>query len=259
VQIFVYQSTEVARFGQVFLHLAIPILMYHQIDVPPVSGTPLRGLIVSPAGFARQMKILSFLGYRGLSLSDLMPYLRGEKKGKVVGLTFDDGYLNNLTNAMPVMLREGFTATCYAVSAMLGGQNDWDAGKGVARKKLMSAQDWREWLKSGMEAGSHTRHHVDLTTLDPTGASQEIAGAKQELEDVFGVSVQHFCYPFGRYSERDRDLVQDAGYVTATTTHRGRVQTGTDRLLLPRAMVAQATQPWQFILKIATAYEDRRR
>lgn len=233
--------------------------MYHQIDVPPPSGTPLRGLVVSPAAFARQMKILRLLGYKGLSLGDLMPYLRGEKKGKVVGLTFDDGYLNNLTNAMPALCREGFTATCYAISAMMGGHNDWDADKGIAQKKLMDVADWREWLKSGMEIGSHTRHHADLTVIDPVAASQEIAGAKQELEDRFGVEVQHFCYPYGRYSERDRGLVQDAGYVTATTTHRGRVHANADHFLLPRAMVAQATQPWQFLLKIATSYEDRRR
>lgn len=237
----------------------IPILMYHQIDVPPPSGTPLRGLVVSPAAFSRQMMILRLLGYKGLSLSDLMPYLRGEKRGKVVGLTFDDGYLNNLENAMPVLCQEGFTATCYAVSAMLGGHNDWDADKGIARKKLMGVADWREWLSAGMEIGSHTRHHADLTVIDSIAAGREIAGAKQELEDCFGTAVQHFCYPYGRYSDRDRDLVEEAGYLTATTTHRGRVHPDTNRLLLPRAMVAQATQPWQFLLKILTAYEDRRR
>jgi peptidoglycan/xylan/chitin deacetylase (PgdA/CDA1 family) len=233
--------------------------MYHQIDVPPPSGTPLRGLVVSPSAFSRQMRMLSILGYRGLSLSDLLPYLRGEKKGKVVGLTFDDGYQNNLTNALPVLCRERFTATCYAVSALLGGHNDWDADKGIARKKLMGVGEWREWLQSGMEIGSHTRHHADLTVIDSVAAQMEIAGAKKELEDRFGTTVSHFCYPYGRYSGRDVDIVEEAGYLTATTTHRGRVHPESNHLLLPRAMVAQATQPWQLLLKIATAYEDRRR
>ena len=98
----------------------IPILTYHQIDQAPLKGAPFRGLVVSPNSFGRQMALLRLLGYRGLSMSDLMPYLTGERVGKVVGITFDDGYLNNLTHALPVLRRHGFTATCYAVSQYLG-------------------------------------------------------------------------------------------------------------------------------------------
>lgn len=118
----------------------IPILMYHQIDVPPPSGTPLRGLVVSPGSFDRQMLLLKLLGYRGLSMRDLEPYLKGEKKGKVVGITFDDGYQNNLHNALPILKKFGFTATCYAVSGMIGGTNSWDQGL-VAEKPIMSEAD----------------------------------------------------------------------------------------------------------------------
>ena len=69
----------------------IPILMYHQIDEPPARGTPLRGLVVSPRSFAWQMNMLRILGFRGLSMRDLEPYLLGQKQGRVVGITFDDG------------------------------------------------------------------------------------------------------------------------------------------------------------------------
>ncbi|NCX06152.1 MAG: polysaccharide deacetylase family protein, partial [Actinobacteria bacterium] len=72
----------------------IPILMYHQIEVAPAKGAPLRGLVVAPTSFARQMHLLKLLGYQGLSMTDLLPYLRGERVGKVVGITFDDGFLN---------------------------------------------------------------------------------------------------------------------------------------------------------------------
>jgi len=80
----------------------IPILMYHQIDEPPPRGAPLRGLVVSPSSFSRQMMLLRLLGYKGLSMTALEPYLTGEKSGKVVGLTFDDGYQNNVRHALPV-------------------------------------------------------------------------------------------------------------------------------------------------------------
>jgi len=81
--------------------MKIPILMYHQIDVPPPSGTPLRGLVVSPASFSWQMRMLRVLGYKGLSMRDLEPYIFGTKQGKVVGLTFDDGYQNKCTPCQP--------------------------------------------------------------------------------------------------------------------------------------------------------------
>lgn len=238
--------------------MTLPILMYHQIDVPPPRGTLLRGLVVSPGSFARQMFFLKCLGYKGLSMRDLEPYLKGERQGRVVGITFDDGYQNNVQNALPVLKKHGFTATCYAVSSMIGGVNSWDRAIGVAQKPLMSANDWHAWLDSGMDVGSHTRTHADLTKLDADAAYDQIAGSKRELEDTLGCEVRHFCYPYGRFDATHQRLVQQAGYVTATTTRRGRVQPGDDLCNLRRVLVAQATTLMQFALKIATPYEDRR-
>jgi peptidoglycan/xylan/chitin deacetylase (PgdA/CDA1 family) len=237
--------------------MKIPVLMYHQIDVPPPSGTPLRGLVVSPGSFARQMGLLKLLGYQGLSMRDLEPYMKGEKQGKVIGVTFDDGYQNNRYNALPVLQKYGFTATCYAVSSMMGGTNSWDRGL-VAEKPLMTEADWSIWLTSGMDVGSHTRSHADLTRLSTDEAIDQIANSKKELQDALGCDVRHFCYPYGRFDTTHSRLVQQAGYVTATTTRRGRAQPGDDTMTLRRVLVAQATTLMQFFLKIATSYEDRR-
>lgn len=235
----------------------IPILMYHQIDVPPPSGTPLRGLVVSPGAFARQMRLLKLLGYRGLSMRDLEPYLTGEKQGRVVGITFDDGYQNNLHHALPVLRKHGFTATCYAVSSKIGGTNSWDQGL-VAEKPLMTQADWQAWLAGGMDIGSHTRTHADLNQASADQAREEIAGSKRELENTLGCEVRHFCYPYGRFGAEHSQMAREAGYVTATTTRRGRMHAGDDPMTLRRVLVAQATHLLHFALKIGTTYEDRR-
>lgn len=235
----------------------IPILMYHQIDVPPPSGTPLRGLVVSTGAFARQMLLLKVLGYRGLSMRDLEPYLTGEKQGRVVGITFDDGYQNNLHHALPVLRKHGFTATCYAVSSKIGGTNSWDEGL-VAQKPLMTREDWLAWLASGMDIGSHTRTHADLNQASAEQAREEIAGSKRELENTLGCEVRHFCYPYGRFGAEHSQMAREAGYVTATTTRRGRMHAGDDLMTLRRVLVAQATHLLHFALKIGTTYEDRR-
>lgn len=237
--------------------MSIPILMYHQIDEPPPRGTPLRGLVVSPTSFARQMKMLRLLGYRGMSMRELEPYLSGEKEGKVVGVTFDDGYENNLTHALPILKECGFTATCYGVSRLLGNTNRWDADKVVA-KPLMSVAQWRIWHESGMDIGSHTCTHADLNAQEEDVARAEITLSKSELENAIGCEVRHFCYPYGRYKPVHATIVKQAGYVTATTTRRGRVKAGDDLFTLNRVMVARATSWVQFAVKLLTNYEDQK-
>jgi peptidoglycan/xylan/chitin deacetylase (PgdA/CDA1 family) len=204
------------------------------------------------------MALLKVLGYRGLSMHDLEPYLLGKKKGRVVGLTFDDGYQNNLHNALPTLLKNDFTATCYAVSQAIGGSNTWDAHLGIAQKPLMTTDDWRKWIDSGMEIGSHTRHHANLNELTEKQAVEEIASSKIELEAIFDCEVRHFCYPYGWYGPQHCETVKRAGYITATTTQRGRVQNNDDMFTLKRIMVARATHLGLFGAKILSSYEDKR-
>lgn len=238
--------------------MVYPILMYHQVDAPPPRGTPMRGLVVAPGTFAWQMGMLKWLGYRGVSMAELMPYLRGERQGRVVGITFDDGYRNNLEYALPVLQRHDFTATCYAVSHLAGADNAWDAAQGVPSKPLMTAAELRRWAAAGMEIGAHTRHHRDLTTLDLAAARDQIAGSKADLEDMTGQRVAHFCYPYGRFQDHHAELAQQAGYESATTVNRGRAQPGDDLFTLPRVLVSRSTHPGYFFLKLFTRYEDRR-
>ncbi len=238
---------------------AIPILMYHQIDARPARGEVMRGLVVSPQAFGRQMGLLKALGYQGLSMAALMPYLRGEKSGKVFGITFDDGYVNNLDHAMPVLQRYGFSATCYMVSAQLGGSNIWDHNKGIAAKPLMHATHARAWVAGGQEVGAHTRNHIDLRTLNATQAMQEIAGCKAELEDACGAAVNQFCYPYGFYTATHAAQVQEAGFAAATTTARARSQCSDSLWELPRVPVMGSVWLPQFWRKVATGYEDQRR
>lgn len=234
----------------------IPILVYHQIDTAPKKGAPFRGLYVSPGAFARQMGLLKFMGYQGMSMTDLQPYLRGEKSGKVVGITFDDGYLNNLTNALPTLQKHGFTSTCYVVDGLLGQTNVWDAQIGIAQTPLMTAEQLLQWQIGGQEVGAHTQHHIDLTHSEDIRSRREIAFSKPFLEQLLGKLVQHFCYPYGKFETWHSDMVQVAGYATATTTVRGRVFDATNMLKLPRVPVLRSTSLPVFWLKIATDYED---
>lgn len=237
----------------------IPILTYHQVAVAPPKGAAYRSLYVAPNDFARQMTLLKWLGYRGLSMTELQPYLLGERSGKVVGITFDDGYLNNLIHALPVLKRYGFSSTCYAVSQRLGATNIWDQPVGIVQTDLMTGAELKQWVLGGQEVGGHTRHHVHLTEVEVPFAQTEIALCKTELEEACGQPVNHFCYPYGEYASAHKDIVRAAGYRTATTTQRSRCALGEDLMALPRVPVVRSTTALAFVTKILTGYEDRRR
>lgn len=236
----------------------IPILVYHQIDEAPPRGSPFRSLYVAPGAFARQMSFLKQLGYRGLSMGNLLPYLNGQKEGRVVGITFDDGYQNNIAHALPVLKKQGFSSTCYVVSGLLGQTNVWDMHLGIAQTPLMTEAQVRQWVAEGQEIGSHTHQHLDLLSADDAVCRADIALGKTSLEAIVGRAVDQFCFPYGLFKPKHAVMARDAGFETATTTQRGRCHERTDLSQLPRVPILRSTSLLVFWLKIATAYEDRR-
>ncbi|MEY2341920.1 polysaccharide deacetylase family protein [Acidithiobacillus sp. IBUN Pt1247-S3] len=234
----------------------IPILMYHNIAAAP-RGVKLRGLYVSPGRFARQMQLLRRLGYQGLSMGAALPWLRGEREGKVAVVTFDDGYVDNLEHALPVLRGLGFSATCFVVSGAVGSYNRWDAEQLGVRKPLMDATGLRAWQAAGMEIGAHTRTHPHLPQLAATDLEGEIRGSRQDLEELLGLPVTQFCYPYGEAGEREMTAAQAAGYAAAVTVRRGRARPGESLWSLPRVSVGGHHAPHVFPLQILTRHEDR--
>jgi peptidoglycan/xylan/chitin deacetylase (PgdA/CDA1 family) len=235
----------------------IPILMYHSIESMPKSSI-MRSLHVPLRRFEFQMRMLKFLGFKGLSLKQLRPYLEGRKKGKVVGITFDDGYQNNLINASPVLIKFGFSATCFIVSDNIGSFNKWDIVKGLAPMPLMSDIEIKKWLEIGMDIGAHTKTHADLTSLSKKDLNREIKNCKEELEKKFNIEISDFCYPYGHFNEMIYNLVKKAGYLSSVSMIRGRAVNSSDKFKLPRIPINHHTLPHLFLAKILTKYEDKR-
>lgn len=234
----------------------VPILMYHSIASMP-KGTVMRSLHVPPKLFRLQMWLLKILGYKGLSMGELQPYLVGEKQGKVVGITFDDGFKNNLVEALPILKKNGFSATCYIISQNIGGINHWDLGKGIDENPLMDESEINEWIDSGMEIGSHTQNHVRLAESDIEIATKEIMQSKLDLEKQFNCSIEHFCYPYGNYNDEIVAITQNSGYDTATTVNRGRSKSDDNLFTLPRVPITHRTFIHLFLMKILSKYEDK--
>lgn len=236
----------------------VPVLMYHSI-APVPTGSRRRSIFVAARTFERQMALLSRLGYRAVGIGEAQQRLRaGQDDGsKLCAITFDDGFMDNVTTALPILQRHGHKATCYVVSDRLGQTNHWSADVLGVTSPLMDAGAVREWIAGGMELGAHTRTHARLTQLDDVTLRDEVVGGKHALEDRFGVRVGEFCYPWGAHDDRVVAVVREAGFDGATTIVRGRARPGVDPFRVPRVHVLN--QHWlpQFWMKLQTRYGDR--
>jgi peptidoglycan/xylan/chitin deacetylase (PgdA/CDA1 family) len=217
------------------LQAAVPILMYHYVRWVDAAADPLGyNLSVTPDDFAGQMAWLHEQGYNLVRMDTLARCRRGEDlcPPKPVALTFDDGYEDAFSAALPVLQRYGFTATFYIISGMVGqaGYMSW--------AQVAALRD------AGMEIGAHTVNHLDLTSLDVATAGYEIAQSKDDLERNLGISVTSFCYPTGLYNALVEDQVRADGFLSATTTRWDFDYS--DMLALPRRRVAGGTTIEQF-------------
>lgn len=192
-----------------------PILMYHQVG-PHRTASPLNRWRVTEADFSRQMHLLTARGLRGAALTSFLARPAEERRAV---LTFDDGYDGVRTRALPILSTLGFGATVFVVSGKLGGRNDWDGES--PGEELLTAQGLREIHAQGIEIGSHSETHRDLTKLGNGELRREIAASKARLEDVVGAPVTTFCYPYGAFDERVVDAVGSAGYRAATAIRGG--------------------------------------
>lgn len=229
------ESAEVVPTGRE--RVRVPILMYHYIRTNPDPRDKIGfGLSVTPGDFAQQMSWLASNGYHPIDLADLRAYLRGQTPlpAKPVVLTFDDGYRDLYTTAYPILRAHRFKAVAYVVSGFLGSPAN------------VTAEQVLEMEAGGVQVGSHTVSHVDLTRASPSELRRELVESRASLEALVGHPVVDFCYPAGRYNDAVVRAVQASGYESATTTEPGSVHGAADRFLWSRIRVSGGESLSQF-------------
>jgi peptidoglycan/xylan/chitin deacetylase (PgdA/CDA1 family) len=207
------------------------ILMYHGVaDVPEDPNQ----LCVTPSRFAEQMTWLKRRGLRGVGISTLIEAVRAGRQRGLVGITFDDGYVNVLEAALPELRRHGFTASMFIISDRLGESNEWDEGPSWP---LMSADQVAELAAAGMEIGSHSATHRRLAGIGADRLEAEVASSRARLGDLLGTPIRGFAYPYGSMDAAARQAVRDAGYDWACAVQASVPELGF--MSLPRVYVGQ--------------------
>jgi peptidoglycan/xylan/chitin deacetylase (PgdA/CDA1 family) len=214
------------------------VLMYHKVnDLWPNPTT------VPTAVFAQQMSLLGELGYVSVSLDAVLAhYLDGAPlPPRAVLLTFDDGYRDNLENALPILRRHGYPAVLFVPIGFLDDERPLPHEESLRllgiRNETVHWAELAELEAGGIRVESHGIGHRPLSELDPAEAAREIALSKLRLEDRLGREVDAFAFVKGSHADyrpEHASLVQQAGYRIAFTSVSGANGPSTDRFRLRR-------------------------
>lgn len=206
------------------------ILTYHSID--PTGSN----ISIHPEVFHWQMAFLKNSGRKGVSLRDYLTVQANSsaRTTEFVVLTFDDGFENFYDVVLPILLQYGFTATVFIVTGNLGEKCRWQKKAGIPDIKLMHWSQVLECHEKGIEIGSHTVDHPNLTHLDPHLVKTQVVKSKEHIEGVLNNEVSSFCYPYGNYDENTIDQIKNAGYQAAVTRRFEYINLKADMYELPR-------------------------
>jgi peptidoglycan/xylan/chitin deacetylase (PgdA/CDA1 family) len=169
--------------------------------------------------------------------------------GKPVILTFDDGYRDFLTAAMPVLRAHGFSATVFLVAELIGGTADWDLGYGEPAP-LVSWEDVRALQEAGIEFGCHSSVHRPMTGMRLSELAEDTVRARAILEEGLATSVKTLAYPYGAENEFVRRVLEDLGFQAAVSCVPGISRLGDNPLRLPRIEVSGGCKPERLLALI---------
>jgi peptidoglycan/xylan/chitin deacetylase (PgdA/CDA1 family) len=229
------------------------ILSYHRIG----SGD---ALCVEPEMFRRHLESAVDLGAVPISLADGIELLQRRQPidRPYLAVTFDDGYLDNLENALPILESAGMPGTIFLVSAVADGRESfhwyrrnpppaitWDVARANVGHPLIAFQ-------------AHGTHHKRLTALSTEDLREEMAGVKTEIERELGTTVTTFCYAAGLFGDREADMLAELGYRAATANTPGVNQPGGDLLRLKRIAVSWFDDARSLGLRLAGSVGESR-
>ncbi len=210
----------------------VPILMYHVINDPP-TGTPFPELWTPWKTFAATMYALKKAGFHGVTQGAMWAAWHGGPglPRRPIVISFDDGYLSQSTHARPTLRALGWPGVLNI------------EGKNIDPKVGLSRHQVRGLIANGWEINAHTLTHPDLRTVSDAQLKLEVAGSRAKIQRIFGVPVDFFCYPAGKYDARAEAAVKAAGYRAATTVDPGIAKPTDDPFALPRIRVNGTDTP----------------
>ncbi|WP_243129184.1 polysaccharide deacetylase family protein [Hathewaya massiliensis] len=185
----------------------IPILMYHSIS----SGNSVNNLLVPPEQFEEQIQWLKENGFTPLFMDEVIESFKtGKVPKRPVAITFDDGYVDNYTDAYRILKKYNMKGTFFVIGDCIGQANIY-----------LTMDMLKEMKENGMAIESHTLNHLVLKGLSKEEKIKSIKGGQEFLKKHFGIESKYLCYPVGRYDEETIEIAKELGIEAAVTTTKG--------------------------------------
>lgn len=228
------------------------ILLFHS-----VGGTPRDhklAIRVPIEGFKRHLEYLVSCGYKAITVSELVENGLKRREDKLISITFDDGYKDNIEIAAPILQQLGLTATFFITVSYVSGSVKKKWADGNSREYM----DWRDVIKlseMGFEIGSHMLNHVDLTALNDAELIREFTDSKKVISGHTGKETKVFSYPYGKINQKVVAAAKGAGYIGGCSSFFGFNNVDTDRYVLKRTEIDGYDTAGDFRNKLKGCYD----
>lgn len=208
---------------------AVVVLQYHHVsDTTPASTS------ISVEQFTLHMDYLKQQEYKVLPLNEIIDGLKKGKKfdQKTVAITFDDGYLNVLTNADPLLKQLAFPYSIFVAPSEIT-QN---------RPSMLNWEQLKQLSESGVLILNHSLAHDHLNRMLPDETNEtwaarvadDITQAQMVLDEKLGApQLKYLAYPYGEYNDQLLTVIKSLGF-TGFGQHSGALSAKSNFHALPR-------------------------
>lgn len=189
---------------------SIPVLMYHSIEREVLPNGQLNELRVPKEIFREQMKYLKDNGFTTLTIAEAYKFL-AKNEGvpeKSIVITLDDGYVDNYTNAYPILKEFGFNATVFVITGVVDKDPNY-----------MTSVQLKELEANGIEIQPHTVNHEKLSELSYDKQLATLKESKEFVEKLLNKRADCIAYPYGMYNDNTIKAAKEAGYTMGLTTN----------------------------------------
>ena len=240
----IYSLCFLLSLNWIFKPKRVYVLMYHSISNSSWKHS------ITPEVFEQQIVYL-VKNYNIISCHDVVDYLEGKKKitQRAVAITFDDGYKDVYTNALPILKKYNIPATLFIPS-------DFSVSTSSEHIQRLQETDIKDLAKEpliAIESHGHSHHH--LTSLSAEEVKQETRISMDSLQKITGTSPSLFAYPYGSRSKMVENSVQAAGYRAAFAITEGSVRKKDERYAIRRVQVDKTIPFSLFKLRLTAAID----
>ena len=170
-----------------------------------------------------------------------------------VVITFDDGYRNFLTAALPRLIARNMHVSIFLITDRIqpDNQSHVDEWRESDDEKYLSWEEVKTLQQHGVEIGSHTCSHRKLSEIVPVEAERELSVSHQTIAAHLSEATMPLAFPYGSYSDAVIAMTRKLPYTCALTTDAGTNGHATDLHLLRRNLIGDDDDEALFAARVS--------